>query len=207
MIDLSILALFVPTFLLVSATPGMCMTLAMTMGMTVGVRRTFWMMWGELAGVGLVSVAAVVGVATVMLKYPALFMGLKYLGGGYLLYLGIRMWRSPDPAAIAPSGRTTAAGGPRNLALQGFVTAIANPKGWAFMVSLLPPFISPQRPLAPQLVILVTIILMSEFVCMLAYAGGGRTLRRFLLEGGSFRLMNRVAGTLMGAVGVWLATG
>jgi threonine/homoserine/homoserine lactone efflux protein len=67
LIDLSILVLFIPTFMLVSATPGMCMTLAMTMGMTVGVRRTFWMMWGELAGVGLGSVAAVVGVATIML--------------------------------------------------------------------------------------------------------------------------------------------
>lgn len=31
--------------------PGMCMTLALTMGMTIGVRKTFYMMWGELAGV------------------------------------------------------------------------------------------------------------------------------------------------------------
>lgn len=53
----SLLAAFIPTFLLVSATPGMCMTLAMTLGMSIGVRRTLWMMLGELTGVALVAVA------------------------------------------------------------------------------------------------------------------------------------------------------
>ncbi len=37
------------------------MTLAMTLGMTIGVRRSLWMMIGELAGVGLVSLSALVG--------------------------------------------------------------------------------------------------------------------------------------------------
>lgn len=66
-IDPAILALFIPTFFFVSVTPGMCMTLAMTLGMSLGVRRTLHMMWGELVGVGLVSVLSVVGVAAVML--------------------------------------------------------------------------------------------------------------------------------------------
>lgn len=81
MIDTSVLTLFIPTFFLVSVTPGMCMTLAMTMGMTIGVRKTFYMMWGELVGVALVSVASVSGVAAVMLNHPALFTLLKYAGG------------------------------------------------------------------------------------------------------------------------------
>lgn len=81
MIELSLLAVFLSTFFFVSITPGMCMTLAMTMGMTIGVRRTLWMMWGELAGVGLVAVSAVIGVATIMLNYPALFTVFKYAGG------------------------------------------------------------------------------------------------------------------------------
>ncbi|MEH6826447.1 MAG: LysE family translocator, partial [Motiliproteus sp.] len=39
MIDTTLLAVFIPTFLFVSATPGLCMTLSMTLGMTIGVRR------------------------------------------------------------------------------------------------------------------------------------------------------------------------
>ena len=50
MVDPAVLLLFIPTFFVVSITPGMCMTLALTMGMTIGVKKTFYMMWGELFG-------------------------------------------------------------------------------------------------------------------------------------------------------------
>lgn len=60
MLDTTLILLFIPTFLVISATPGMCMTLALTLGMSIGVRRTMYMMWGELIGVALVSVLAVV---------------------------------------------------------------------------------------------------------------------------------------------------
>ena len=50
MVNLALLGAFIPTFLFVSVTPGMCMTLAMTLGMSQGVRRTLWMMWGEMLG-------------------------------------------------------------------------------------------------------------------------------------------------------------
>ena len=60
--SLPALTVFVPTFVLVSLTPGMCMMLSLSLGMRLGVRRTLPMA-GELAGVGLVAVAAVVGAA------------------------------------------------------------------------------------------------------------------------------------------------
>ena len=94
MLDLAVLAVFIPTFFFVSITPGMCMTLAMTLGMSVGVRRTLWMMVGEVLGVATVAIAAVIGVASIMLNYPDLFAFLKYLGGAYLIYLGVNMWRA-----------------------------------------------------------------------------------------------------------------
>jgi threonine/homoserine/homoserine lactone efflux protein len=42
---------------------------------------------------------------------------------------------------------------------------------------------------------------------MIIYASGGNTLRKFLQKGDNVRLMNRIAGTLMLGVGVWLALG
>ncbi len=70
------------------------MTLALTLGMSVGYRRTLWMMIGELAGVALVSISAVLGIAAVMLNYPWLFTVLKFGGGAYLLYLGLFRYRN-----------------------------------------------------------------------------------------------------------------
>lgn len=206
-VDIAMLAVFIPTFFFVSVTPGMCMTLAMTLGMSIGVRRSLHMMWGELIGVGLVSLASVVGVAAIMLNYPGLFSVLKYVGGAYLFYLGVQMWLSKGKMAIpddlSAKGNTSA----MTLAMQGFVTAIANPKGWAFMVSLLPPFINPQMAMVPQLSLLIGIILLTEFGCLLLYASGGRTLRHFLQKSGNVKMMNRIAGSLMMGVGVWLAMG
>ena len=207
MIRLSLLSVFVPTFLLVSLTPGMCMTLAMVLGMTQGVRRTLWMMAGELVGVGLVAFAAGAGVAALMLRQPELFAVLKWLGGAYLGYLGMMMWRSRGRMAIPEALEAGPPAARGQLALQGLVTAVANPKGWAFFVALLPPFLDAGRPLTPQLAVLVAVILIIEFLCLLLYAAGGRTLRRLLGESDNVRLLNRVAGTLMVGVGLWLALG
>ncbi|OWV30066.1 threonine transporter RhtB [Halomonas campaniensis] len=201
------LSVFVPTFLFVSLTPGMCMTLAMVLGMTQGVKRTLWMMIGELLGVGLVAAAAGAGVAALMLRQPELFVLFKWVGGAYLGYLGIMMWRSRGRMAIPSELDAGPPASPLQLAMQGFVTAVANPKGWAFFMVLLPPFLDSSRPLPGQLSLLIAVILTIEFASMLVYATGGKTLRSVLGKSGNVRLLNRIAGTLMIGVGLWLALG
>ena len=178
MIDVAALAVFIPTFFFVSITPGMCMTLAMTLGMSIGVRRTLWMMIGELLGVASVAIAAVLGVASVMLNYPDAFAILKWVGGAYLIYIGVNMWRAKGKMSVDTSKPSDVSR--KSLFTQGFVTAIANPKGWAFMISLLPPFISVEHAVAPQLLVLLGVIMTTEFLSMLAYATGGKSLRLFL---------------------------
>lgn len=207
MVDFALLALFLPTAFLISITPGMCMTLSLTLGLTIGLRKTFWMMWGELIGVGLVAVCAAIGVATIMLEFPSFFTAFKWVGGAYLCWLGIQMWRSRGRMAISLENTHSREVSRTGLALQGFVTAIANPKGWAFFVTLLPPFLDTSKPLAQQLVALIVVLLTIEFLCLCLYAGGGRSMRHFLEKSGNVKVMNRVAGTLMVGVGIWLATG
>jgi threonine/homoserine/homoserine lactone efflux protein len=200
--ELSVLVIFIPTFFFISITPGMCMSLAMTLGMTIGVKRTLWMMLGEVVGVATVAVAAVLGIASIMLNYPTIFSFLKWLGGIYLIYLGIKMWLSKATLSnqfdVPDISRTS-------LLSQGFITAIANPKGWAFMISILPPFININRAIEPQLFILVFIIMLSEFICMLLYASGGITLKRLLTKDDKAQWLNRISASLLALVGVWLA--
>ncbi len=208
MLNFSLLAAFVPTFLFVSFTPGMCMTMSMTLGITIGLRRTFWMMFGELIAVGLVALAAVFGVAAIMLSAPWVFVVFKWIGGTYLFWLGIQMWRSKGKMAIPSVAVDNAEPLARkSLFFQGFITAIANPKGWAFFVVLLPPFLDSSLPLAPQMAFLLAIILMIEWLALICYAAGGQTLNRLLQKNSNVRLLNRIAGSLMLFVGLWLALG
>jgi len=207
MIDVSILAVFIPTFFFVSVTPGMCMTLAMSLGMSIGLRRTFFMMGGELIGVAIVAFSSVIGVAAVMVNHPDIFTIFKYVGGTYLGYLGIQMWLNKGKMAMGKNECKGVNVAKSALAFQGFITAVANPKGWAFFIALLPPFINQTRPLIPQISVLLFIILSLEFICLVLYASGGNTLRKFLQKSDNVKFMNRIAGTLMIGVGIWLALG
>lgn len=200
---LATLAVFIPTMFFISITPGMCMTLAMTLGLKVGLRRTMWMMLGEVFGVALVAVSAVMGVAAIMLNYPAMFTWFKWIGGLYLMYLGCKMFWSNSHLSL--DAETQLVVSRYALISQGFVTAIANPKGWAFMLSILPPFIDASKSISLQLITLVAIIMLSEFICMLIYATGGKGLKTLLNKGNNIRWMNGISGSLLIAVGLWLA--
>lgn len=208
MLNLALLAAFVPTFTFVSLTPGMCMTLSMTLGITIGFRRTLWMMLGELTGVGLVAVLSVIGVAAIMLSAPWAFQAFKLGGGLYLAWLGVQMWRSKGKMAIPESIDTQRQEISRRMLMtQGFVTAVANPKGWAFFMVLLPPFIDESLPLPGQLSVLVMLILLIEWCSLMVYAAGGKSLSLLLRKSQNVRVMNRISGSLMLFVAIWLAFG
>jgi threonine/homoserine/homoserine lactone efflux protein len=202
---LATLVIFIPTIFFISITPGMCMTLAMTLGLKVGLRRTLWMMLGEVSGVAVVAISAVLGAATVMLNYPKVFIAFKWIGGLYLIYLGIKMFLVHQHLSLSDEQHQALS--PSALALQGFITAIANPKGWAFMVSILPPFIDVDKSITYQLFVLVSIIMLSEFACMLIYASGGRSLKKLINKDNNIRWINGISGTLLVCVGLWLALG
>lgn len=201
-LDSTRLLAFCGSFFLIALSPGLCMTLAMSLGIRIGVRRTLWMMLGELAGIALVGSAAMVGVATLLLGEPRIFAGFKLIGAGYLLWTAWRSWHSTTSALTSTPDVT-----PLALCTQGFVTAVANPKAWAFMMALLPPFIDPAAALVPQMLVLLALMMVIEFSCLLIYAQGGRSLSELLLRRGQARWLNRIAAVLMVGVALWLLLG
>ena len=190
---------FTGTFALIAMSPGLCMTLAMTLGIRIGVRRTLWMMLGELTGIALVGSCAMAGVAALLIGAPRVFAAFKICGAAYLLWTAWRSWRAPVGALAQTSDMTPAA-----LCAQGFVTAVSNPKAWAFMGALLPPFLNPAKPLAPQIGFLLVLMILIEFASLLVYAQGGRALSELLLRRGQAQLLNRVSAVLMAGVAFWL---
>jgi homoserine/homoserine lactone efflux protein len=200
--DQARLLAFCGTFFLIALSPGLCMTLAMTLGIRIGVRRTLWMMLGELAGIALVGAAAMTGVAAILLGAPQVFVAFKLGGAAYLLWSAWQTWNSPVTGLADASGFTRT-----SLCAQGFITAVSNPKAWAFMMALLPPFIDVAKPLAPQMAVLLALMIVIEFASLLIYASGGRTLSELLLRRGQAQWLNRVAAILMMGVAGWLVLG
>lgn len=199
--DAHVLSAFVATCFLVSLTPGLCSILCMSLATSIGVRRTQFMMLGEIAGMGTVAVAAVLSIAAILHAQSAVFQALKVAGCGYLVFLGWRSWQSA-PEASSPGFRI-----PQtriSLAGLGFATAITNPKVWALYVALLPPFVDPGRPLVQQLTTMLLLIVVVELFALYLYAVGGRILARLLDHASSRVHIGRVLGVLMAAMGVWV---
>lgn len=200
----SVLVVFISTFFFISLSPGLCMSLAMSLGMAFGLKKTLYMMIGELVGVATVAILAVIGVAAIMLRYPDLFTVLKWIGGIFLIYVGINTIRRDDAIELKVYSASSAPS-KANLFMKGFITAIANPKGWAFMISIFPPFIDDTKPITLQMVIFISVIMITEFTCMLLYASGGNKLRKILDKTNNTQWINRIGGGLLVAVGIWLA--
>jgi len=197
--NLEILALFIPTILAVSLTPGMCMTLAFTLGLTQGYRRTLWMMIGEMLGVAVVVSTTVLLLAWLLALDPIYFRMLGILGGIYLLWIAWRLWTAEEHFSGARAGRAITG---MELSILGFTTAVMNPKGWAFMIALLPGFLDAEAPIANQLAVFLGVMLVTEFLSMSLYATGGKWLGRILGEDKNLALLNKFAALLMVAVSI-----
>ena len=180
------------------------MTLSLSLGASIGFRKTLAMMSGELVGVGLIVFCVVLGMASILVNNPSLFTAFKWFGGAYLFYLGVQLFLSRGKLKLSLDDEPTAVSS-WYLASQGFITAIFNPKGWAFFVALLPGFIDYEQSIGLQLFLFLVLILPIEFISLCIYALGGRTIKKVLSQSGNVTMVNRFSGILMMLVGVWLA--
>ena len=201
---LDLILLFIPTIAAVSLTPGLCMTLAFTLGLSIGYRRTLWMMLGEMVGVATVFIATFWGLGWLLSRDPLYFKLFSLIGGAYLLYLSLILFRQPPEKLMTKQlGDTSAA----SLTGLGFITAVSNPKGWAFLIALLPGFVVTESLLVPQFAIMLIIMLSTEFVSMTLYATGGQWLATRLNNDSGLLSVNRIAAGMLSLAAVWVLSG
>ena len=199
-----LIILFIPTIASVSFTPGLCMTLAFTLGLSIGYKRMLWMMLGELSGVATVFAATFWSLGWLLSRDPVYFQVISFIGGIYLLYLAIRLFNETPEDLKARRLDETHTGA---LVLLGYVTAVSNPKGWAFLMALLPGFVQNNAALYPQFVAMLIIMLSTEFIAMTTYATGGQWLAKRLADTKGLMNANRVAATMLGLAGLWVFSG
>lgn len=199
-----LILLFIPTIAAVSFTPGLCMTLAFTLGLSIGYRRTLWMMWGEMAGVATVFGATFWSLGWLLSRDPLYFQVFSLVGGSYLIYLALLMFRETPETIVAKNLDQTSAASLMGL---GYVTAVSNPKGWAFLMALLPGFVAADAPLGPQFAIMLVIMLSTEFLSMTAYATGGQWLAQRLSSNIGIFSVNKIAASMLLLAALWVLSG
>lgn len=196
--------LFVIAVFFVSATPGPNMLHVLSRSVELGTRRAISAMAGCMSAVLALFAASAAGLTTLLLALPGSFEVLRYVGMAYLVYLGVKSWRSPVAPLDPETATLPAAPSATALFRGGFTISISNPKAILFAAAFLPQFIDPAMPKAPQFAILVGTFAVIEAGWYFTYALGGRSLARYLSRPAVKQAFNRVTGVVFIGFGLAL---
>lgn len=198
---------FLLAAVLITATPGPDNLMVLGMGMSRG--RAQGIAFGLGCALGCLShtLLAVVGVSAMIAASPTAFTVLRWVGGAYLVWLGVQALRS------AGGTRMDVAGQPpqplRALFAKGLVANAVNPKVVLFFLSFLPQFVVPsQGAVGWQLGVLGLVFTLQAAVLfgLLGYFAGavGGWLQRRPRVG---LWLDRVAGTVFVGLGLKMVAG
>jgi threonine/homoserine/homoserine lactone efflux protein len=196
----SLIFLAAAFLLAISPGPGMLYVLARSLkgGRRVGLASSFGTALGGMSHV----IAAAFGLSAVLARSAYAFLFIKYLGAGYLIYLGIRTLASSDadmPNAAAEANR-------QNPFWQGVLTEVLNPKTALFFLAFIPQFVDHTRPLIPQFILLGAISVAlntgADLVVVLAAAPLAKRLDTSLLWR---RRQRQASGAALVGLGTYVA--
>ena len=179
--------------------PGPAVLLVVSSAAGRGARVGLGAALGILAANTVYFALSATGVVAAHAASRDLFVIIKWIGAGYLVWIGLHMLR--------PRHSRGGAAQPVVLShpfVRGFVVQIANPKAVVFFVALLPQFINPASSVAEQVLILGASSLVIELVVLAGYAEAASRARD-LVSDRFAGVMRQVGGALLVALGVRLA--
>jgi len=193
---------YVATSAVVLAIPGPTILLVLSYSIAHGRKATLPLVAGVALGDSLAITLSLIGLGTLLSASAFWFTMIKWIGGLYLIYLGVRLMRgATKPIQLqAPLAQQAS---PRKLFANAFIVTALNPKSIVFFIALLPQFISAAHPAAPQLWILGITFVVLATIGATSYALFAASIRRFLASPGAQKAYSHIGGGLLCGAGVW----
>ena len=200
MFDTALLLSYTLACFLIVIVPGPTVTVIVANSLRHGARAGLLNILGTQMGLVVMMAILAVGMSAVVSGMGSLFEVLRLVGAAYLIWLGVRMWRSDGTlgtkeAAARPMG---------SFVVQGFIVIWSNPKALLFFGAFIPQFIDPAGSAAVQTILLggifMAVATIFDGLYALAAGGAGGWLSRERV-----RLTERISGTFLIGGGLWLA--
>ncbi|HYW57841.1 MAG TPA: LysE family translocator [Polaromonas sp.] len=193
--------LYLAAVALLIFTPGPTMLMCMTTSLNHGPRKALSSAFGSISAVLCVMLLSALGLGALLAASEAAFTVAKVLGAAYLIYVGVKTFRSDGALLHGDKGLSDT---PRSsFFLRGFLVGASNPKAILFFAAFFPQFLDPAAPFAPQFAILALTFIAFEFSVLSACALGVSRLAPLLRSSHAVRRFNQVSGglfTLMGGL-------
>lgn len=183
--------------------PGPTIMLVVSYALSKG-RQTAW---ATVPGVALGDLTAMTvslaGAGALLATSADAFTVLKLCGAGYLIYLGVKMWREkPDILQDNPDAKRNR---PSRMFLQAYVVTALNPKGIVFFIAFVPQFITAGSPVLPQFIVMTATFVTLAAVNVAIWAIMAGALRERFRKPEAMRRLTRVGGGVMIGAGLLTA--
>ncbi len=203
--DIQIWLAFVAASTALLLIPGPTVLLVLSYALSHGKRVALATVVGVALGDLFAMSASLAGLGALVLASATLFTALKWVGAAYLVYLGVKLFRSASSSSLGDVenvARTNAAN------VFGHATAVTalNPKSIVFFIAFVPQFIIVDSPLLPQFTILIATFVGLATINALAYALLADKLRAKISRPSVLAWFSRLGGVALIAMGVATAT-
>lgn len=145
--------------------------------------------------------ASLAGLGALVLASATLFTAIKWIGAAYLIFMGVKLFRSASTAKLGDLASGDALPKRGVFGHAAAVTAL-NPKSIVFFIAFVPQFLRPDAPLLPQFAILVATFVGLAAINALAYALLADQLRRRIAGPSVMAWLSRIGGGALVAMGI-----
>jgi len=194
-------AAFAAASMILLVIPGPTVLLVVSYALGQGWRTALPMAVGVALGDFTAMTLSMLGIGALLAASATIFTVLKMVGAAYLVYLGVKLFRTGGTLKAEP--RSNGASTAKMVAHAWLVTAL-NPKAITFFVAFLPQFIDRHAAFLPQMVVLEATFLALAFANAFGYALAASRARTAVRSERAIRAFNRAGGTLL--VGAGIAT-
>ncbi len=199
--ELHVYIAFVVATAIMIALPGPSVLLTVGHSLSYGWQRALATVAGATMGIGVQLIVAAIGLTSLLNGVAEAFEVLRWGGAAYLVYLGVKQWRSAGVSLEVDTSSVSRT----NLFGQGLVVTVFNPKSLIFIAAFLPQFIDATRPPGLQFTCIVPTFLVITFTVTSVWALAAGKASGFFRSQRALQSVSRTAGGLMILAGAGLA--
>ncbi|TDH39428.1 LysE family translocator [Pseudohoeflea suaedae] len=191
---------FIAASLIILVIPGPTIVLVIGQALAQGRRVAFASVAGVALGDLIATGFSMAGAGAILATSATLFQILKFAGAAYLVWLGLKMWRTPVALPEIPSqGVESEAPAAALLPVfrDSFLVTVLNPKGILFFVAFVPQFIDPAGAYGTQAIVYVLTFMLLGVINAAAYALLASSARRIVRRPQVLRAVTRTGGSLL----------
>lgn len=185
--------------------PGPSFVMVARVAVAMSRRQALGAALGMGLGGAVFGAAALFGLQAIFVAVPALYVGLKVLGGLYLCYLGVVIFRAATQPLMLTTGDADKVGATAKSFWLGLMTQVSNPKTAIIYASVFAGFLPPHFSafFASALLLAVFLVEAVWYALVALLLSSSRPQRAYL----SFKAgIDRAAGLVMLGLGVRCAT-